>query len=54
MQESGIAGTAPQRHFLLVEVDREEMRITPLSYEPLVVRDANRNPVAMPLIISQE
>jgi len=52
MSESGIAGTAPQRHFLLVEIDGETLTITPLAAEPLVVRDANRNTVPMPIVVN--
>ena len=51
MNEAGIAGTSPQRHFLLVEIEPNEMKITPLSYEPVVVRDAQRRAIPMPLVI---
>jgi len=51
MASAGIAGTAPQHHFLLVEVDREKLTITPLSSEPVSVEDANRRPVSLPIVV---
>lgn len=53
MNESGIAGTAPQRHFLLVEIERETLKITPLSSEPVVARDMHRRPIPMPIVVNR-
>ena len=50
MKRAHIAGWAPQRHFLVVEIQGRTMRITPLSYEMVEVRDAGGKPVAMPLL----
>jgi hypothetical protein len=41
MARSHIEGWAPFRHFLVVEIDGGAMRITPISNETFVVRDAN-------------
>ena len=40
MERAHIAGWAPQRHFLAVEIEGRTMRILPLSYEPMRVRDS--------------
>ena len=44
-------GWAPQRHFLVVEIDGREMRVTPLSTEPVVVRKADGGQMPMPITI---
>ncbi len=41
MGKAQIEGWAPQLHFLVVEMNGKEMRITPTSFEPVVVRDSN-------------
>ena len=51
MERSHIAGTAAQHHFLLVELEGRTMRITPLSWEPVRVQDANGNPVSVPIVV---
>jgi hypothetical protein len=51
MRAAHIAGWAPQRHFLLVELDTEEMRIMPLAGEPVHVTDPDGKPVPLPLRI---
>jgi hypothetical protein len=51
MERSHIAGTAAQNHFLLVELEERTMRITPLSWEPVRVRDPRGNPVTLPIIV---
>lgn len=51
MARAHIAGWAPVHHFLVVEIDGRTMRITPVSTEPLAVRDANGNAVGMPLLV---
>jgi hypothetical protein len=52
MTESGIAATSPQRHFLLVEIDGETLFITPLAPEPVIVRNADREPIRVPIIVN--
>lgn len=44
-----IAGWAPQNHFLLVEIEGRTLRITPLGFEKIVVRDPKGKVVPMPL-----
>jgi len=51
MARSHIAATAPQNHFLLVELEGRTMRITPLSWEPVRVEDPGGNPVSMPVVV---
>lgn len=53
MNKSGIAGWAPQRHFLLVEIERETLRVTPLSSEPVIVRDMHGRPIPMPIAVNR-
>lgn len=49
MNRAKIEGWAPQHHFLLVEIDGNEMSITPLSFAPVIVRDKNGKQIEMPL-----
>ncbi len=49
-----IAGWAAQRHFLLVEIEGESMRVHPLSDHPVKVRDREGKSIAMPLIVPRE
>lgn len=51
MRAAHIAGWAPQNHFLLVEIEDRILRITPLGFESIVVRDPDGNVVPMPLEI---
>jgi hypothetical protein len=51
MDRANIAGTAPQQHFLLVEVEGRTLRITPLSWEPVRVMDSSGQPVSMPIVV---
>ena len=53
MSKFGIAGWSPQRHFLLVEMERETLKVTPLSTEPVVVRDMHGRPIPMPLVVNR-
>jgi hypothetical protein len=46
-----IAGWSPQTHFLVVEVDGREMRITPRSASPIRVVDASGRTVRMPIVV---
>ncbi|HYZ87539.1 MAG TPA: metallophosphoesterase, partial [Bryobacteraceae bacterium] len=40
MTEQGIVGWAPQRHFLIVDVNDKEMRVSPVGPQPIRVRNA--------------
>jgi hypothetical protein len=52
MERTNIAGWAPQAHFLLVNIERSEMRITPISWQPVKVMDKNGKRIEMPLRIT--
>ena len=52
MEKAGIAGWAPQRHFLLVEIEERTMKITPLGPERVIVTDKDRQQIKMPLEVS--
>jgi tartrate-resistant acid phosphatase type 5 len=54
MRAANIAGWAPQRHFLVVELDEREMRITPIGAEPIHVTGSDGNPVPMPIVVPKE
>ncbi len=49
MQRHDIAAWAAQRHFLLVTIEGRTMRIMPVSYEPIVLRNAERGTVGLPV-----
>ncbi len=49
MKRRRIAAWAPQRHFLVVTIEGRTMRIMPLSYEPVVLRNAEGGTVALPV-----
>lgn len=51
LEESNIAGWAGQHHFLLVEIEDQIMRITPLGAKPVLVRDRNGNAIPMPIVV---
>lgn len=46
---ANIVGASPHHQFLSVEIDGGTMRVQPLSYEPVFVRDAKGGEVKMPL-----
>ncbi len=50
MTQQHIAGWAAMRQFLSVEIEGQEMRITPISPEQTQVVDRDKRPVAMPVI----
>ena len=52
LSAAGMEGWAPQRHFLAVEIYQKTMKITPLSYEEVVVRGPGGRVVKMPLEIT--
>lgn len=49
MRRNSIAGWAPQRHFLVVEITGRSMAITPLSYSEVIVRDPSGRRMPMPV-----
>ena len=49
MQRQNIAAWAAQRHFLSVEIEGRTMRILPVSFEEIVLRDARRGTVRTPV-----
>ena len=49
MESAHIAGWAPQRHFLLVEIEGRTMTIYVLGPEPVVVMDKDGRRVPQPL-----
>lgn len=49
MQRAMIEGWAPQLHFVVVEIEGREMRITPVSDEPVTVRGRDGKRIEMPL-----
>lgn len=51
MKRAHIAAWAPQRHFLVVEIDGPTMTLTPVSYEEVVVRNAAGERVPMPVTV---
>src|SRR5262249_10196556 len=51
MARAHIAGWAPVRQFLVVEIAGRTMQITAVSTEPVVVRDPKGDAVGMPLVI---
>jgi tartrate-resistant acid phosphatase type 5 len=52
MKASQIEGWAPVFHFLSVEIEGKEMRITPIGAEPFDVVDANGEKIEMPLRVT--
>jgi hypothetical protein len=53
MAQARIAGWAADTHFLVVEVDEREMRITPRSVSEVRVLDAGGRRVTMPLVVKR-
>ncbi len=51
MADAQVAGWAPQHHFLLVEIEDRQMRITPLGYASIQVRDAGGKSLPMPVLL---
>jgi hypothetical protein len=49
MQSAGIAAWAPERHFLLVEIENRVMTIHVKGPKPFAIRDRNGKPVTQPL-----
>ena len=53
MPAANIAAWAPERHFLLVEIDGRVMNIHVLGAKPITVRDKDGRPVPQPLRVTQ-
>jgi hypothetical protein len=51
MRQAHIEAWAAQRHFLVVEIEGRTMRITPVSYGPLTVTNADKRPISLPFVI---
>jgi len=51
MDAANIAGWAAQNHFLVVEIVDRSMRITPVSFEPVVVKDSRGKRIQLPILI---
>jgi hypothetical protein len=52
MVDAHIEGWAAQYHFLVVEIDKKEMRITPRSFETVTVVDHSGRRINMPLRVT--
>ena len=52
MQSSQIEGWAAKLHFLMVEIEGKEMRISPRSFEPIAILDRSGRQVEMPLKVT--
>jgi hypothetical protein len=52
MERAKIAGWAAQNHFLVVEILDRTMKITPVSYEAMNVKDKNGKRIDMPLTVN--
>jgi predicted MPP superfamily phosphohydrolase len=53
-ENANIAGWAPQNHFLLVEIERNEMKVTPLGFEPVTVRKPDGSAMEKPVVVLRE
>jgi hypothetical protein len=49
MERNAILGWAPQHHFLIVEINKRDMTITPVGYEPIRVFGRRNTFLQMPL-----
>jgi hypothetical protein len=49
MEPANIAGWAPQHHFSVVEIDDDDMEITPVSYTEMVVFKKDGKPLDLPI-----
>lgn len=52
MSAQNIEAFAAQNHFLVVEIDGKTMRITPLGFDEIVVRDDSGGNIRMPLTVT--
>lgn len=51
MQERNIASWAPQVHFLVVQIEADEMRITPVTAQPLRLVNPGGDAVSVPIVV---
>jgi tartrate-resistant acid phosphatase type 5 len=51
MSKANIAGWGAENHFLVVEIDGKAMRIAPLGFREMVVRNAAGARIPMPLVV---
>ena len=51
MDSANIAASSGQRHFLLVEIEDQTMKITPLSADPVLVRNRAGNQIPLPIVL---
>ncbi len=51
MEKAHMEGWAAERHFLVVEIEGKEMRITPMGTHPFLPVNSQGKPIAMPLTI---
>ena len=49
---ANIAAWAPQNHFLVVEMQGKTMKVTPISFEPLNIRDTSGQQLKLPITIT--
>lgn len=52
MKAAHIAAWAPQNHFLVVEIDGKTMSVTPVSFEPMSIVDADGHAVQAPFVVT--
>lgn len=51
MDSANIAASSGQRHFLLVEIEDQTMRITPISVDPMRVRNRAGQAIPLPIVL---
>ena len=51
MKQADIALWAPQNHFLVVEIEGKTMTITPVSFVPMEVHDADGQIAKLPVVV---
>jgi hypothetical protein len=51
MDSANIAASSGQRHFLLVEIEDQTMRITPISVDPMRVRSRAGQAIPLPIVL---
>jgi hypothetical protein len=52
MKRANIAAWAPQNHFLAVEIEGKTMRVWPLSFTPVTVKDSDGRLLPLPIVIT--
>jgi hypothetical protein len=52
MQRSNIVAWAAQLHYLIVEIDKKEMKITPASFQPLNILGRNGKKFDVPIRVT--